>query len=177
MRGGPAVCTACSHENHRLTDRSGIPSLPRRPANRRGVLRRGGRRLPRRGPRQRPSLGRRVPTAGCRRPGGAARARSAPQVVLHPGEDRLPLAGRQPGRARLRDRAVDGPAPGPAHRAGVRHPLPPELPGRLASPARVHAAEAATPGSRARRRGHRPVAGAGLAAHQKKRGGGTRTCC
>src|SRR5512135_1335510 len=36
MRGGPPVCTACSHENPRLTDRSGVPSSARRPANRGG---------------------------------------------------------------------------------------------------------------------------------------------
>src|SRR5262249_45660034 len=55
-------------------------------------------------------------------------------------------------------------------------PLPPRLPREVAAAAGVHAPEATASGPRARRRGHRPLAGEGLPPHKKKprrRGGAT----
>src|SRR5512135_20218 len=71
-----------------------------------------------------------------------------------------------PHRVRLHHRPVVRSAPGPADRARVRRPLPPQLPEHLAPAARVHAAKAPARAPRTGRRGDCPVAGRGLAAHQ-----------
>ena len=175
MSAGLAVCSGVRPANRRLTRCLGVsPTLGSATRGRR-ILDRGGSRLRRRRSPHPPTLGDRFPPTRCRRPGGAPGPGTAAEIDPHPGEDRRSLAGRQPDGARLRHRVVVRPAPGAVDRAGVRHPLPPRLPDRLAAAARLHPSEAPARPPRARRRGHRAVAGEGLAAHKKRRGDGVPT--
>src|SRR5512142_843163 len=96
MHAGPAVCTACRYAKRRLPRCPGIPPVPRRPARGRGLLHRGGGRLPRYRSQQRPTLARCLPPLRRRRPDGPAGARSFAQTHHDPGEDRAALAVRPP---------------------------------------------------------------------------------
>src|SRR5579871_650478 len=162
------VCSMSLHEKHRFPRRLGVAAPIGRRTCFRGILHRGGCRLPRRRPAQCAALAGGFPAAWRRGPGGESRPRPAGQTVGQPGEDHPPLAQRLSDRARLPDRAVDRRTARPTHRAGMGHSPSPPLPGDLAAAAGVHPPEAAAGEPRAQRRSGRPLARPGLAAHQKK---------
>src|SRR4051812_17789354 len=155
-------------ERQRLAHGVGTSSPPRRPTRPGGVLGRGGRRVPRRRSPLGAALGRRVSQGGWGGPGRPPSGGPAAEVDPRPGEGDPPLVGRQADRARLPDRSVDRPEGGPLDPPGVRHRDQPEVHHRLASPTRVHPAEAPAGPSPARPGGDRRVVGRRLAAHQKK---------
>src|SRR5512142_1470834 len=77
-----------------------------------------------------------------------------------------PVPGRPPKLTVTR--VVDRPPAGPADRGGVRHPVQPPLPQRVAEGPRLHPPEARTRPPRARPGGDRRLARFGLAAHQEE---------
>src|SRR5215470_13487995 len=167
MHAGSAVCTLLGYETHWLPHDLGVSSPSGRPAYPRRLLCPSGRPIPRCRSQQRPPLDHRLwPGRPCRSDGTTGPG-TANQVDHYPREDRVPLAGRQPDAARLRHRTVECPASGPIDRAGVRCSLSPRLPDRLVAPPRLHSPEAPPLPPRTQRRGHRRVAGPGLATHQK----------
>ena len=173
MHAWRADCGVVMHANPRNLCRTGGPSLPRRRAPHGGILHpRGGRLLGGRSE-YRAALGRGFPPrAG--RTGRSTRSRTAPQVDRPPREGHPPLACRMPDHFRFPQRARDGPTVGPLDRGGMGHPGQPSVPVRLAAATPVLPPKAAPAGPRARREGHRRRGGWGLAAPEKKRGGGRR---
>src|SRR5512143_3923857 len=155
-------------ENQRLPRRAGASASARCPTIPRWLLGRRDRRVPRHLAPDGLALARLVPGP---RPGGtdgSPRTGPAPQAHRHPGEDRPAVVARQPRGARVLHRVVDRPPAGPADRGGVRHPVQPPLPQRVAEGPRLHPPEARTRPPRARPGGDRRLARFGLAAHQEE---------
>src|SRR5512135_1812682 len=155
-------------ENQRLPRRAGASASARCPTIPRWLLGRRDRRVPRHLAPDGLALARLVPGP---RPGGtdgSPRTGPAPQAHRHLGEDRPAVVARQPRGARVLHRVVDRPPAGPADRGGVRHPVQPPLPQRVAEGPRLHPPEARTRPPRARPGGDRRLARFGLAAHQEE---------
>src|SRR5204863_1039078 len=91
------------------------------PACPRWLLNAGSSRVPGRRCSERPPLAGRLPPGWLPWLGRTARLGTTPEVDPHPGEDRRPLADRQPDRVWLCHRTVDLSVPRPPHRAGVGH--------------------------------------------------------
>jgi hypothetical protein len=175
MHAGPPVWYSTRHENRRLTDRVGEPPASRRTARPRRVLHPGGRRLPRRRPVFGTTVGGHFPEPGGRGPHRPSGLRAASEADADAGEDRAPLAGRQPIGAWVRYGTVDRPAALPTDPGRVRHAAERAVPQRLDAGPRLLPPEASPRSPPARPRGDRRLARIGLAAHQKRRDGSRLT--
>src|SRR5262249_23504494 len=142
MSAPPPIAYTLGHE--RQTPSSGVGASPPAcgPTGPRRILHRGGRRVPRRRPPFGPTLGQRVSARGRAGPPLPLLPGATAQVDVDPGEDRPPVADRQPGRARVRHRVVDRPTAHPTDPRGVRRTTQSEIPQCVAAGAGIHPAEA-----------------------------------
>jgi hypothetical protein len=169
MHAEPRVSYLVFHEIQGLTERVGASTSARCATRPRRILDSGGRRLPRDRSLDRAAMGCHLPRPGRPGPGRSPGPGPAAEADLDPGEDHPALADREPVEARVRDRVVDRPTPGPVDPRGIRHPTQPAVPQRLAAEAGIHPAEAPTSPARATRRrslrGWRPIGRASRTKH------------